>query len=154
MQKAENYVNLIRARASNPQGFVYTYVDPADPLKGFTNIPAAKYKVGLYAGHFNANNKAFARKAIFFERRLEFAMEHHRFFDLVRYAEADNSFNLAVYLNDFLKREGNRILNPANEYKNGMFIRGKHEILPIPQAQIDLSLKNGVSVLVQNPLYN
>jgi hypothetical protein len=61
------------------------------------------------------------------ERRLELAMEQDRFFDLVRQGRAG-----AV-----LRALG----------KN--FVDGKHELFPIPQAQIDLS--NGK--LAQNPLY-
>ena len=84
LSKAEMYVNLIRARAANPAGFVHTYIDPNDPLKGFTNIPAANYKVGLYTGQFTANGQTFARDAVRFERKIELAMENHRFFDLQR----------------------------------------------------------------------
>ncbi len=154
LNKAEQYVNMIRTRAANPEGFVHTYTDPNDPLKGFTNIPAANYKVGLYNGQFEANGKSYARKAIFFERRLEFAMEHHRFFDLVRYdgIEGDN-FDVAATLNSFMQRERDRISNPVNLYKIGKFTKGKNEICPIPQIQIDLSVKDGEPVLKQNPLY-
>ncbi len=154
LQKAEDYVNMIRARAANPEGFVHSYIDPADPLKGFTDIPAANYKIGLYTGQFAANGKAYARKAVFFERRLELAMEHHRFFDLVRYdGITDDDFNIAARMNWFLDREGSRISNPLNNYLNGEFIKNKHEILPIPQQEIDLSVKGEQSVLTQNPGY-
>lgn len=154
LAKAEQYVNMIRSRAANPDGFVHTYIDPNNPLKGFTNTPAANYKIGLYTGHFTANGKSYARKAIFFERRLEFAMEHIRFFDLVRYdGIAGGDFNIASKLNRFMQLEGNRLSNPVNLYKVGKFIKGTNEILPIPQAQIDLSNTDGKSVLVQNPGY-
>lgn len=153
LAKAEEYVNMVRTRAANPDGWVKTYVDSSNPLLGFTDTPAANYKVGLYNGHFESGGKLFARSAVFFERRLEFAMEHHRFFDLVRYAGVDSNFDLANWFNSFMKREGARISNPLNEYKNGRFEVGKHEILPIPQAEIDLSHLEGKSVLVQNPGY-
>src|SRR5690606_39243347 len=87
--KAEEYVNLVRARAQNPDGFVKKYIDPADPLKGFSQENAANYKIGLYNGEFGKNGKAFARKAVFFERRLELGQEWHRFFDLVRLDSRD-----------------------------------------------------------------
>ncbi len=60
---AESYVNMVRARAANPAGFVHTYIDNANPLKGFTNTPAANYKIGLYTGQFSANGQDFAREA-------------------------------------------------------------------------------------------
>src|SRR5690606_31052512 len=142
------------ARAANPDGFVKTYIDPQNPLQGFTDTPAANYKVGLYSGEFEANGKAYARKAVFFERRLEFAMEQHRFFDVVRYAALDPSFDIATHFNNFMEREGARISNPANAYRSGVFTKNKNEILPIPQAQIDLSMSNGEPVLTQNPGYN
>jgi hypothetical protein len=59
------------------------------------------------------------------QRRLELAMEGQRFFDLVRWGIAA----------DILGSEG--------------FVKGKHEIFPIPQAQIDLS----GGTLTQNPGY-
>src|SRR5690606_9671514 len=63
LEKAEMYVNQVRARAANPSQWVYTYIDNNDPLKGVTDIPAANYKVGLYKGEFELNGKDFARKA-------------------------------------------------------------------------------------------
>lgn len=153
LQAAENYVNQVRARAANPDGFVKTYIDPANPLAGFTNTPAANYYVGLYNGQFEANGKSYARKALFFERRLEFALEQHRFLDMVRYAQIEPSLDLANYFNTFMAREGARITNASNAYKIGQFVNGKNEVLPIPQVQIDLSQSNGEPVLTQNPGY-
>ncbi len=62
-------------------------------------------------------------QAIYRERRLELATEGHRFFDLVR-------------------------TGTAAEFLPG-FVEGIHEVLPIPQREIDLSQ----GVLVQNPGY-
>lgn len=61
------------------------------------------------------------------ERRLELAFEHDRYFDLVRQGRAGQ----------VLRAHG----------KN--FVDGKHELFPIPQAQIDLSKGQ----LMQNPGY-
>ena len=68
------------------------------------------------------------RQAIRQERRIELAMEHERFFDLVRYDIAEEVLHAAGKTN---------------------FVAGKHELLPIPQQQIDLS----GGVLTQNEGY-
>lgn len=149
LEKAEEYVNIVRARAANPDGFVKKYLDAADPLKGFSDEPAANYKVGLYSGQFSANGKSFARKAVLFERRLEFGQEWHRFFDLVRFDGRD--YDMEVHMNWVMQREGKSILNPANNWLAGKFEREKHKYFPIPLGQIDLSVVDGKSVLVQNP---
>ncbi|MBK5209341.1 MAG: RagB/SusD family nutrient uptake outer membrane protein [Flavobacteriaceae bacterium] len=65
--------------------------------------------------------------AVWKERRLELAFEHDRYFDLVRQGRAGV----------VLRAHG----------KN--FVDGKHELFPIPQAQIDLSK----GLLTQNPGY-
>jgi len=150
LQKAEDYVNIVRARAADPVGWVKKYKNDAKPLDGFSDEPAANYKVGLYTGQFTLNGKSFARKAVQMERRLELAMEHHRFFDMIRYDGYD--FDVEEYLNDFMALEGPRYLNTNNNYlKTDGFVKSKHSYLPIPLTQIDLSYKDGQSVLVQNP---
>lgn len=149
LAKAEEYVNRVRARAADPEGWVKTFMDPSNPLAGFTDTPAANYKVGLYTGQFIANGQSYARKAVYFERRLELGLEHHRFFDMVRYDGRD--FDMAVKMNWLMNREGNAILNASNNWLAGQFIKGKHEYFPIPLGQIDLSVVDGQSVLVQNP---
>lgn len=154
LQKAEEYVNLIRKRAANPKGFVYKYKDDKNPLNGFSETPAANYKVGLYNGQFNTNGKSFARKAVRFERRLELALEHHRYLDLKRYDGIE--LDIAEVHNNLMARE--KVIpnfNPASNYNSGKFIKGTHEYFPIPQAQIDLSVgSDGKSALTQNPGYN
>ena len=52
-------------------------------------------------------------QAIWDERRLEFAGEGQRFFDLVRTGQAPNEIS--------------------------GFVEGKHEVFPIPQTEIDIS---------------
>jgi len=146
LSKAENYVNMIRARAANPAGFVKKYLDPNDPSKGFSSIPAANYKIGPYNGQFTLNGQNYARDAVRFERKLETAMEEHRFFDLQRY---DNGTGyMADVLNAYIQHE-TTIPGYNFDYMVGAkFTKGKNEIYAIPQTQIDLS-----PILVQNPGY-
>lgn len=153
LSKAESYVNRIRTRAAKPSGWVKKYLDDAEPLKGFSSEPAANYKVGLYSGQFSLLGKEYARKAVRFERRLELALEHHRFFDLQRYD--GGSGYMAEVLNRHLEFETNIPNYNDKAYKptNAKFIKGKNEVYPIPQIQIDLSVQNGVPVLKQNPGY-
>jgi starch-binding outer membrane protein, SusD/RagB family len=151
LARAEEYVNRVRARAANPDGWVKTYLDPSDPLKGFTSTPAANYKVGLYTGQFTAQGKDFARDAVRFERKLELAMEGHRFFDLQRYDNGTGS--MAEVLNAYVKHE---TTVPGFNWvymKNAKFEKGKNELYPIPQAQIDLSTTGEGPTLKQNPKY-
>lgn len=70
-----------------------------------------------------------ARQALRWERRLEFAMEGNRFFDLVRWGIA------AETLNQYYSKEQERI----KYYQNAHFDKNKEEYLPIPQAQINFS---------------
>lgn len=127
LEKARDYVNLIRNRAANPASFV---------TQG--GAPAAKYVIKPYAAAWT--DKAVARTAVRFERKLELAMEGHRFFDLVRWGEDVTAVNAYLkYENQFL----------PNTLPNGGYA-AKHALLPIPQGQIDLT---GADILKQNPGY-
>jgi hypothetical protein len=102
--------------------------------------PAANYKIGLYAAF---PDKAFAVKAVQFERRLELAMEGMRFFDLVRWGIA------ATTINTYIARE-----KAARPLKlNANFTAGKNEYMPIPQSEIDNMNSDGTVRLVQNAGY-
>jgi starch-binding outer membrane protein, SusD/RagB family len=127
LTKAQEYVNMIRNRAANPAGFVMQ--------DGGT---AAKYVIKPYSAAWT--DKAAARTAVRFERKLELAMEGHRFFDLVRWGED------VTAINAYLKYENQFLPNtlPGSGYQ------AKHALLPIPQAQIDLT---GADILKQNPGY-
>ncbi len=69
----------------------------------------------------------YARKALRWERRLEFAMEGQRFFDLVRWGIADEVIN-SYYTSEASRR-------PAI-YSGAHFTKNKNEYIPIPQQQI------------------
>jgi hypothetical protein len=137
-----SYVNQVRARAAKPAGFVYTYKDPANPLGGYTTTPAAKYVITQYPGGY-FTGKDVALKAIYFERKLELAMEGHRFFDIVRWGTAQQS--LAAYFG----YDGKTISDVVGAH----FTIGKNEVYPIPQPQIDLESTGKSSALKQNTGY-
>ncbi|MEI6949981.1 RagB/SusD family nutrient uptake outer membrane protein [Paraflavisolibacter sp. H34] len=86
----------------------------------------SNYLVNEYAGGA-AWTKDYARKALRYERRMEFAMESPRFFDLVRWGIA------AETLNAYLAKEKTRrtYLSAAG------FTKNRDEYLPIPQKEID-----------------
>jgi tetratricopeptide (TPR) repeat protein len=146
--KALEYVNKVRARAADPTGWVYknSDYDPATAKYKTQTTPADTYKIGLYpAGSFA--DKAYARKAIRFERRLELAEEGHRFFDLRRWDGGTGSManTLNAYKTAELTRPSIYALNPT-----ATFDKGKDEYYPLPQAQIDAANSTGTVVLKQN----
>lgn len=124
---ALKYINEVRERAMNSQ----TVKTP----DGSTN--AANYRIGLYPSF---SGKDEATKALRTERRLEFALEGERFFDLVRWGVASDVLN-----NYFTQEKTFR-----SHLQNAKFIKGVHEYGPIPQAVMDLA-KEGV--MDQNPGY-
>jgi starch-binding outer membrane protein, SusD/RagB family len=138
LERARQLVNEVRARAANPAHFV---LDGA--------VPAANYKVGLYTTPWAS--QADARAAVRFERKLEFAMEGHRFFDLVRWQIAAPEINRIL---DYNGGVSNPSINNRRPYMSqANFVAGKHEYFPIPQAAIDRSVSGGVANITQNPGY-
>jgi len=164
LDNAQTYVNQVRNRvASAPQTWVYnnatftaaTYsYDPLTDTSAAHNHPpklADNYKIGLYpAGTFAGKGQAYALNAIWFERRLELAMEGNRFFDLQRY---DNGTGLMANILTKYAQVTNAFL-PASYWHGVSFTKGKNEYFAIPLDQIDIETVSGKSVLTQNPGYN
>lgn len=97
---------------------------------GLIGFAATKINIQTYQDGVNCTwNREFASKALRWERRLEFAMEGSRFFDLVRWGIADSVIN-AYYQNQA----------PTHSYYQGAeFVKNKNEYVPIPIQQINFS---------------
>jgi hypothetical protein len=124
---AQDNINLIRARAANPAGFV-------KEDDGVT--PAANYDIAEYTVPFaNADE---ARLALRMERKLELGMEGHRWFDLNRWG---------ITLQELTRVLAYEKTTPWGPLMYGTNTVGAEDVtFPIPQRQIDLSNGN----LVQN----
>lgn len=100
--------------------------------------PTGKFNVDIYRPGENCTwTNAFAREALRWERRLEFAMEGFRFFDLVRWGIA------AEYVNAYFSVEKNR----HSYLADAKFMKNRDEYFPIPKQQINFSKK----LYSQNP---
>ncbi|GAB5476251.1 MAG: RagB/SusD family nutrient uptake outer membrane protein [Maribacter sp.] len=143
LERARELVNLIRARASNPAGFVPRAIqgEERNDFEVIADEPAANYEISQYNEAWT--DAATARKAVRFETRLEFAMEGHRFFDLTRWGIA------AETLTAYIQSESQSRVYLAGK----TFVEGKHEYFPIPLEAIDRSAVEGVPTLTQDPAY-
>jgi hypothetical protein len=107
-------INQIRERAAASTG----------RLKKANGSFASNYNVKPYSSA--GWTQAYARQALQWERRLEFATEGERFFDLVRWGIAEPT------LNDYIQKEKTKRTFLAT----AKFTAGRDEYLPIPQAEI------------------
>ena len=142
LERARELINMIRERASNPEGFVPNATQGTD-RNDYTIVEGepANYEISQYNVPFP--DQATARKAVRFETRLEFAMEGHRFWDLVRWGVA------AETLNAYIASESQH----RSYLKGKSFTKGKNEYFPIPIQAIDRSVLDGVPTLTQDPAY-
>ncbi|MBV9881056.1 MAG: RagB/SusD family nutrient uptake outer membrane protein [Gemmatirosa sp.] len=139
LENARAIVNEIRTRAGvKVQGPGADKATMAVAIND-PSITWATYKIGLYNTPWT--NQADARTYVRYERRLELAMEGHRFFDLRRWGIADQT------INSYLAVEKNRrlYLGGAEPYTS------RHKYFPIPALQIELSKVGADSRLKQNP---
>ena len=125
--KALPLINQIRNRAAGSTA----------KLKKADGTFASKYKIESYTSA--GWTQAYARTALQWERRLEFATEGARFFDLVRWGIAEPTLN--AYIN--IEKSRRPYLATAK------FTAGRDEYLPIPQSEITFT--NGL--YKQNPGY-
>lgn len=111
-------INQVRARAAN--------ISPL--VKRLDGTYPSNYRISLYKPGVNIPvwDQPTAFLALQWERRLEFAMEGYRFFDLVRWGVADK------VLNNYFAIE--KVRHPF--LLNAQFTKGVHEYFPIPQEQI------------------
>jgi hypothetical protein len=123
-------INQIRTRAAN--------ISPL--VKKLDGTNPSNYNIDIYKPGVNITwDQPTAFQALQWERRMEFAMESPRFFDLVRWGIAGPT------LNTFFTVEKTRHTFLAN----AQFTHGTHEYFPIPQEQIVFT--NGL--YTQNPGY-
>jgi len=108
-------INQVRNRAKVSTGLI-----------GFaTNLNIQAYVDGVNC----VWNQDFARQALRWERRLEFAMEGSRFFDLVRLGITDS------VMNNYYLREA----SVRTHYQGAQFTKNKNEYVPVPIQQINFS---------------
>lgn len=108
-------INQVRNRAKVSTGLI-----------GFaTNLNIQAYVDGVNC----VWSQDFARQALRWERRLEFAMEGSRFFDLVRWGITDSVMN-----SYYLREASIRI-----HYQGAQFTKNKNEYVPVPIQQINFS---------------
>lgn len=124
LNTAFDLVNRIRLRARNSRAVDYPSSLGTPKTEPYTSVFVSK---------------AEARTAVRLERKLELAMEGHRFFDLVRWGTSSTEIN--DYFNYESSFSYQKILNnPIPQYTNDK------DYYPIPQQQIDL----GKGLLKQN----
>jgi len=118
---ARTNINLVRARAANPAGFV---------MDG--TAPAANYVINTYpVTGAPFDSQANARKALYMERKLELGQEGHRYFDLNRWGITVAELNRALAYEETMPWGGSLY--------GGTQVGPEDVTFPIPQRQIDLS---------------
>jgi hypothetical protein len=139
LDKAEEYVNMIRNRAKTSK----------------VQDASVKNVVNPYpAGTFASNGKDYALNAVYMENRLEFAMEGHRFFDLVRWGIAEDFLNKMYIPKESVagKDLTGRTITKRG-YLAGKSFTKKNEYFPLPIDEILNSQKSGKATLKQNDGY-
>jgi hypothetical protein len=130
--RARELVNMVRGRmVDHPENWVKRDNDSLA-----ANYRIVRYPTGDLSDPFQTQEGA--REAVQFERRLEFGMEGHRFWDLKRWGMAKST------LNAYLEKE-----SELRQYLRVATFEDKHIRHPIPQDEIDVM----EGILKQNPGY-
>lgn len=116
---AKAIINAIRQRAANSVNKHIAYA-------------ADQCEIALYPDSY-FQDKATARKCLRWERRLELAMEHERFFDLRRWGIASETLNRYFKTEVNSEYDGTKF---AQYYKDARFTPGKNEFFPVPYNQL------------------
>ena len=119
MNEAMELINRVRNRAKTSLGMISDY----------ERLYGVHISVEPYLGGYSQDE---ALKLLKHERRVELAMESDRFFDLVRWGEAQQVIN--KYYNEEAAK--------CAIYKGASFTANKNEYLPIPFSEISASNGN------------
>ncbi|RYE18313.1 MAG: RagB/SusD family nutrient uptake outer membrane protein [Sphingobacteriales bacterium] len=117
-----NYINMVRHRASNSNR---TDAEATSRVMTIADTPLPDVTAG-----------DDLQQAVRHERRVEFAMEYQRLFDLQRW-------------NSYIETMNNYASKPNSNGKGAAFKKGINELFPVPQVEID---RSGGSI-TQNPGY-
>lgn len=116
LDEARDLINQIRRRAANSVDPAYS---PVDCNPAIANYACAEYPAAGW-------NQDYARRAVRMERRIELAMEGHRWFDLVRWG------NVVETMNNYYASEVK-----IHSYYQGANLTESEIYLPIPVNQVD-----------------
>lgn len=123
---AEGALEMVRARArSNAE-------DPSTALPEYPN-----YKIKINGNEIQPT----LREAIRHERRVELAMEGHRWFDICRWKGFDGN-GVKAHMDAYKATE-----DPEAQAEMAEFVAGKHELFPIPEEE------RALNTMEQNPGY-
>jgi starch-binding outer membrane protein, SusD/RagB family len=117
LDQARAMINEVRSRAK-----ASTVVKKLD-----NSGPAANYNVDTYP---NFPDQDYARKALRFERRLELAMEGHRYYDLMRWEIVKPTMDLFFMI---------EVMRAPHLFGDDLAFPAGQEYLPFPQEEIDLA---------------